>query len=102
MTTAKQDLQSLRDEFGALTAEVTRLMEASDQGGSDELKNRISQIHAKFERAVSGAADDKPDAIREFSENVADIVEDSLRDRPIATISIALGLGFLVGVALRR
>src|SRR5215475_7162910 len=102
MATAKQNLQSLRDEFGALTAEVTRLMEDSDQGGSDELKNRISQIRAKFESAVSGAGDDRRDAIREFSENVADIVEESLRERPIATISIALGLGFLVGAALRR
>ena len=100
--TAKQNLQSLRDEFGALTAEVTRLMETSDQHGSDELKNRLGQIQAKFESAVAGVADDKPDAIREFSENVADFVEESLRERPIATISIAVGLGFLVGAALRR
>jgi hypothetical protein len=31
MATTKHNLQSLRDEFGALTAEVTRLLEASDQ-----------------------------------------------------------------------
>jgi ElaB/YqjD/DUF883 family membrane-anchored ribosome-binding protein len=102
MVTAKQNLQSLRDEFGALTAEVTRLMETSDQRGADELKNRLSEIHAKFESAVSGVGDDKRDAIREFSENVADIIEESLRERPIATISIAVGLGFLIGAALRR
>jgi hypothetical protein len=41
METTKHNLQSLRDEFSALAAEVTRLMEISDQHEADELKNRI-------------------------------------------------------------
>jgi ElaB/YqjD/DUF883 family membrane-anchored ribosome-binding protein len=101
MTTAKQNLQSLREEFGALTAEVTRLMETSDQYGSDELKSRLGQIRTKFESAVSDASGSH-DAIHEFSENIADAVEHSLRERPIATLALAVGLGFLVGAALHR
>jgi len=36
MAISKYDLQSLRDEFGALTAEVTKVMEASDQHEADD------------------------------------------------------------------
>src|SRR5262249_695724 len=97
----KQNLQSLRDEFGALTAEVTKLMEASDQHDADELKDRIGKVRAKFESAVSDAGNSGRDQIHELSENIADIVEESLRERPIATLAVALGLGFIVGAALR-
>ena len=102
METTKHSLQSLRDEFGALAAEVTRLMENSDQHEADELKNRIDQVRAKFESAVSDVSDSSRDAIHELSKNIADVVEESLRERPIATLALALGVGFIVGTALRR
>jgi ElaB/YqjD/DUF883 family membrane-anchored ribosome-binding protein len=102
MATTKQDLQSLRDEFGALTAEVSKLMETSDRHDPDELKNRIEQVRTKFESAVSDAGESSRDAIHELSENVADIVEESLRERPVATLALAVGLGFIVGAVLRR
>ena len=102
METTKHNLQSLRDEFGALAAEVTKLMEISDQHGADELKNRIDQVRAKFESAVSDVSDSSRDAIHELSKNIADVVEESLRERPIATLALALGVGFIVGTALRR
>jgi len=100
MATTKHSLQLLLDEFGALTAEVTRLMEASDQQGADELKSRVSQAQAKFESAVSDIS--SHDAIHELSENIADIVKSSLQERPIATLAVAIGFGFIVGAAVRR
>ena len=102
MATTKENLQFLRDQFGALTADMARLVDASDQHGSDELKNRMSEIRAKFESAISEGGDGGRDAIRELSENIADFVEESLRERPIATIALAAGLGFIVGAVLRR
>jgi len=98
----KDNLQSLRDEFGALTAEVTKLMEASGHGSADELKHRISQVHAKFESAVSKAGDSGRDAVHEFGENLSDTIEESLRERPIATLAMAVGLGFIIGIVMRR
>jgi len=101
MAITKQDLQSLRDECGALAAEVSKLMEASDQHNADELKDRIGKVRAKFESALSDAGNSGRDPIHELSENIADVVEESLRERPIATLAVALGLGFIVGAALR-
>jgi len=42
------------------------------------LKNRLSQVQAKLESAVSDASDGS--AILELSMNIADLVEGSLRD----------------------
>jgi ElaB/YqjD/DUF883 family membrane-anchored ribosome-binding protein len=100
MAPAKHNLQHLLDEFGTLTAEVKKLMEASDQQGAGELKNRLSQAQAKFESAISDIS--SHDAIHELSENIADAVKSSLQERPIATLAVAIGLGFFLGVAIRR
>ena len=99
MATTKQTLESLRDEFGALTADMTRLMDG--QNGSDELKNRMNEVHAKIESVIS-KGDDSRDAISELSENIADVVEETLRERPLATIACVAGLGFIIGAVLRR
>ena len=85
----------------ARSPDIARLMDASDQHGSDELKDRMSEIRAKFESAISEGGDGSRDAIRELSENIADVVEESLRERPPATIALAAGLGFIVGAVLR-
>jgi len=100
MATTRQTLESLRDEFGALTADMTRLMDG--QNGSDELKNRMNEVHAKIESAISKDGDDSRDAIGKLSENIADVVEETLRERPLATIACVAGLGFIIGAVLRR
>jgi hypothetical protein len=53
------------------------------------LKNRLSKVQAKLESAVSDASDGS--AILELSMNIADLVEGSLRERPIATLALVAG-----------
>jgi ElaB/YqjD/DUF883 family membrane-anchored ribosome-binding protein len=100
MAATKQNLQLLLDEFGALTADVTRLMEAPDQQGADELKKRVSEARAKLENVVTDMS--SHDAIHELGENIADIVKSSAQQRPMATLALAVGLGFILGAAVRR
>jgi len=100
MAARKQNLQLLLDEFGALTAEVTKLMEAPDQQGADEVKRRVSEARAKLENVVSDMS--TRDAIHELGENIADVVKSSAQQRPMATLALAIGLGFILGAAVRR
>jgi ElaB/YqjD/DUF883 family membrane-anchored ribosome-binding protein len=34
--------------------------------------------------------------------SIADTLEDVIRERPLSTVGLALGLGFLIGVTWRR
>jgi hypothetical protein len=43
-----------------------------------------------------------PDALREVGETFADAVKKSADRRPAATLLLAIGLGFLLGMAWRR
>jgi ElaB/YqjD/DUF883 family membrane-anchored ribosome-binding protein len=75
-------------------------VEASDQYGADELKNRTNELRAKFDTALlSHVSDSSHEAIHEFSESIAHVVDGLLRERPIATLALGVGLGFFVGAA---
>ena len=44
---------------------------------------------------VAGAAQDT-------ASSVGDALADAIEERPLATVAIAMGIGFLIGVAWRR
>ena len=41
------------------------------------------------------------DAAQNAASSVADMLSDVIQDRPIAAVSLALGVGFIMGVAWR-
>jgi ElaB/YqjD/DUF883 family membrane-anchored ribosome-binding protein len=44
---------------------------------------------------------DAVEAVRDVRDNVADAIDKSVRDRPYATLALAVGLGFIVGAIWR-
>lgn len=94
----QKDMQTLRDDFTQLAQQV-----------ADIVANRGT---AAWQRARSGAegmvsdAQDKGreavDAMREVSDKFVEAVDESIKNRPYATLAMALGLGFLFGAIWRR
>jgi ElaB/YqjD/DUF883 family membrane-anchored ribosome-binding protein len=94
----QKDIQSLRDEFTRLAAQVADIV--SDRGT------------AAWQRARSGMdgvfsdAQDKSreavDAMREVSDKFVDALDESIKNRPYTTLAMAIGLGFLFGATWRR
>jgi ElaB/YqjD/DUF883 family membrane-anchored ribosome-binding protein len=94
----QKDIQSLRNEFTRLAAQVADIV--SDRGT------------AAWQRARSGMdgvfsdAQDKSreavDAMREVSDKFVDALDESIKNRPYTTLAMAIGLGFLFGATWRR
>jgi ElaB/YqjD/DUF883 family membrane-anchored ribosome-binding protein len=54
---------------------------------------------------MSGAQDtgeEAMDAVREVSDHVIGIIDESIKERPYMTLAIVGGLGFLFGLTWRR
>jgi ElaB/YqjD/DUF883 family membrane-anchored ribosome-binding protein len=94
----QNDLQALRDDFGRLAEQV-----------GDILSNKGS---AAWQRARSGVDDVVADAqdksrqavgaMRDVSDHFVEALDDSIKNRPYATLAIGAGLGFLFGANWRR
>ena len=101
----RKNLQTVQEDLDVLSAEVSDLAAAPPDDPSlviDEVRKRIRHVRADFQRLASDIGRDSPAAAVAIADKIIDPVEDSLRQRPIATIAIGFGLGFILGLAWRR
>ena len=94
----QDDLQVLRDDFSRLAEQVGEIL--SNRGGAAWRRARTS-----VDGVMSDAQDkgrEAVDAMRDVSDNLVAAIDDSLKNRPYATLAIAGGLGFLLGAMWRR
>lgn len=89
-TATDKDIKELRQEYASLKNDLAEMSETL----SDLARNGISEGRAK----VRGAARKSRKQARE----AWSAVEDEFEDRPITSLAVALGLGFVLGKLLSR
>jgi ElaB/YqjD/DUF883 family membrane-anchored ribosome-binding protein len=94
----KKDLQSLRDDVSHLAEQISGEL---SEGGSDALsqaKDRIEHLRQSINEVLLEKGREAGGAVNEL----ADTVEETLRNRPMTTLAVVLGLGFIFGASWRR
>lgn len=94
----QNDLKALRDDFSRLADQVTAILSSKGNAAWQRAKTSVdgvvSDAQSKGQEAVG--------AMREVSDNFVEAIDQSIKERPYATLAIAAALGFLFGVAWRR
>ena len=94
----QKDLQALRDDFGRLAEQVSAIFSSKGNAAWQRAKTGVdgvmSEAQAKGHEAVG--------AVREVSDNFVEAIDQSIKQRPYATLAIAAALGFLFGATWRR
>jgi ElaB/YqjD/DUF883 family membrane-anchored ribosome-binding protein len=94
----QKDLQTLREDFSRLAQQVAEIIanrgSAAWQRARSGMDDAMSDAQDKSREAV--------DAMREVSDKFVEAVDESIKNRPYATLAMALGLGFLFGAIWRR
>ena len=96
------DLRALREDLGALAQEVTDLMSSSGNQALDDVKDRIRRIRSTLDEVMSEAGVRGRDTLHGVGENLSSAVEESIKERPLTTLALALGLGFVLGATWRK
>lgn len=101
----EKDVTSVKNDIAALTAQITDALNAFAADTSKQARSRYRDARANAEAtfddmsergsAMMGAAQDAASSIEESLEEV-------ITQRPLATVGLALGLGFLIGMTWRR
>ena len=94
----QRDLQVLRDDFGRLAEQVSAIFSnkgnAAWRRAKTSVDGVVSDAQSKGQDAVG--------AMREVSDHFVDAIDQSIKERPYATLAIAAALGFLFGATWRR
>ena len=97
----RKNRQALQQDLYVLSAEVSALAADPPDDPSlalNELRQRLSRLRVDVEKVASGIGSGKPATVIAMADNIVDPVEDALSERPLATIALGLGLGFILGM----
>jgi ElaB/YqjD/DUF883 family membrane-anchored ribosome-binding protein len=101
----EKDVAAVKSDISALTDQITDALNTFANSTSKQARRGYRQARDNMDStlddfsergsAMMGAAQDAYGSIEET-------LEDAITQRPLATVGIALGIGFLIGAAWRR
>jgi ElaB/YqjD/DUF883 family membrane-anchored ribosome-binding protein len=101
----EKEMANMRDALGGLSDQISDA--ASDIGSVAQEQARRGMKHARANMgSMMSDASDRLGVVANTAQSQAaslgDSLEDAIRERPLPTIALALGFGFLVGLIWRR
>jgi ElaB/YqjD/DUF883 family membrane-anchored ribosome-binding protein len=101
----EKDVTAVKNDIAALADQITDVLNSFAGTAKKQARRGYKQARANVDQAVddmsergAAAMDAAQDAAYSFEESLEDVIT----QRPLATVGLALGLGFLIGAAWRR
>src|SRR5262249_5281801 len=101
----QRDLEAVRDDLSRLAQQVAGLLSVTGSQALREVKAQMSRAKESLDGVLYDAGEkgmEAMDTMREGADTLLESIEDAVRQRPFATLAIAMGLGFLFGASWRR
>ena len=101
----EKDMAKVKDDISDLAEQITDALNTIAGAARKQARSGYKQARANVDQVV-GDISDRGSAMLNAAQDAATSVEETLEEviaeRPHATVGLALGLGFLIGVTWRR
>jgi ElaB/YqjD/DUF883 family membrane-anchored ribosome-binding protein len=101
----EKDVTAVKNDISALSDQITEALNNFAGTARQQARRGYKQARAGVDSAVDDMSE-RGSAMMDAAQDAAMSIEESLEDviasRPLATVGLALGLGFLIGVTWRR
>jgi len=101
----QKDVESVKNDISALTEQLSGALDSLTKTARKQARRGYKDARAGVDAFVDDATT-KGAAALEAAQDAAATLEESIEDaivqRPLATVGLAIGLGFLIGVTWRR
>jgi ElaB/YqjD/DUF883 family membrane-anchored ribosome-binding protein len=94
----QRELQALRSDLGRLAEQLSAIVSSKGNAAWQRAKTSVDGVVTDAQAKGKEAAD----AVREVSDNFVGALDESIKQRPYATVAIAAAIGFLFGATWRR
>ena len=101
----EKDVAAVKNDISALTDQITDALNSFAGTASKQARKGYKQARSNVDSMVSDASDRggaMMDAAQDAAYSIEESLEDVIQQRPLATVGLALGLGFLIGATWRR
>jgi ElaB/YqjD/DUF883 family membrane-anchored ribosome-binding protein len=101
----EKDLSSVKSDIAALADQVSDALGALTGTAKKQTRRGYKQAKANVDSVLSDVSERGNaaiDAAQNAVSSIEDTLEEAIQQRPLATVGLAIGLGFLIGVTWRR
>jgi ElaB/YqjD/DUF883 family membrane-anchored ribosome-binding protein len=101
----QKDVTAVKNDIAALTDQITDVLNSFAGTATKQARRGYQQARANAEQAVDDMSERggaMMDAAQDAASSIGESLEDAITQRPLATVGLAIGLGFLIGVTWRR
>jgi ElaB/YqjD/DUF883 family membrane-anchored ribosome-binding protein len=101
----QKDVSSVKKDIAALADQITETISHLGGAARRQAKQGYKQAQANMDAAMGDVAergDAWLNAAQDAASSIEETLEDAIAQRPLTTVGLALGLGFLIGIAWRR
>ena len=101
----QKDVTAVKDDIATLTGQITDALNSFAGTATKQARRGYKQARTNAEQAVDEMSERggaMMDAAHDAASSIEETLEDVITQRPLATVGLALGLGFLIGATWRR
>lgn len=101
----QKDVSAVKDDIAALTGQIADALNTFAGVAKGRAQRGYRQARANVDSAVSDLSErggTAVDAAQDAANSLEETLEEVIQQRPLATVGLALGVGFLLGLAWRR
>ena len=101
----EKDVTAVKNDIAALTEQITDALNSFAGEARKQARRGYKQARSNVDSALDDASargGAMLDAAQDAASTIEETLEDVITQRPLATVGLALGLGFLIGLTWRR
>ena len=101
----EKDVNAVKNDIAALADQITDVLNSFAGTAGKQARRSYKQARANVDQAVDDMSERGSAAMgaaQEAAYSIEETLEDAITQRPLATVGLALGLGFLIGATWRR
>jgi ElaB/YqjD/DUF883 family membrane-anchored ribosome-binding protein len=101
----EKEIAAVKNDISALTDQITDALNSFAGTAQKQARRGYKEARANVDSAVDDMSERGSammDAAHDAASSIEETLEDVITQRPLATVGLALGLGFLIGATWRR
>ena len=101
----EKDVAAVKNDISALADQITNALNTFAGAAGKQARRGYKEARANVDSAVDDMSErgsTMMDAAQDAASSIEETLEEVIAQRPLATVGLALGLGFLIGVTWRR
>ena len=101
----EKDMTAVKNDIAHLSQQIADAVNALGAAAQSQTRRGLRRARSNVDSVMSDASDKAgvvASAAQDAAASVGDTLAEVIQERPLATVAMALGIGFLIGVTWRR